>query len=139
VGQRTRYLPSQAVWTQGSPKGYRLRGTSVEFLPAPTSAVTCRVHYIPVFTDLNNATPGTSDVFDGINGWEKLVTLGVAMELMEMEEAGTGMKWERQYREQYDRIDALKADRDADQPMQIEDVGERQLPWFPTDRTYSGA
>jgi hypothetical protein len=122
-------------WAQWGPKGYRIRGTTVEFLPTPTSAVTCRVQYIPTFTPLTNVTPGTTDVFDCINGWEKLITLGVAMELMEMEEAGTSMKWGSLYAEQLQRIQDMADDRDADMPMQIEDVrpDRSDLDWLPGD------
>lgn len=121
VAQRIRLLNADD-WAQWSRKGYRLRGTTIEFLPTPRSSVTCRYQYIPAFTFLTNDTPGTTDVFDGINGWEELVTLGVAMDLMEMEEAGSGQRWAPQYAEQYERIAALAADRDADTPMQIQDV-----------------
>lgn len=139
VAARNRYQSAYTTWEQFGRKGYRLRGTTVEFLPTPTSAVTCRVQYIPTFTALTNTTPGTTDIFDCVNGWEKLITLGVAMELMEMEEAGTSQKWAAQYQAQYDRIEAMAADRDADQPMQIEDVnpdGDGGDAWWPTGRVY---
>lgn len=115
-------------WTQYGRKGYRLRGTNIEFLPEPSSAVTCRLQYVPTCTVLTN----DSDTFDGVNGWDKLVSLGAAMEMLEIEEEGSSSRLQPLYDRTYARIEALAADRDADQPMQIEDVRPDGVmrPWY---------
>lgn len=74
------------VWGSASLKAWRFLGTSttesIEFVPTPTSAVTARLYYLPRWTDLAN----DSDTFNGVNGWEKLIALKVAMELRTIEE-----------------------------------------------------
>jgi hypothetical protein len=130
VRGRAHYANSAGTWSRGSWKGYRLRGPNIEFLPTPTSSVTCRVQFVPCFTDLT--LPSGS--FDGVNGWEKLVAVGVAMEMLDIEEEGASARLQRTYDEELARIRSLAADRDADNPPQIEDVdpdgpGE---PWYPT-------
>lgn len=129
VRGRADYVNSAGTWSRGSDKGYRLRGPNIQFHPTPTSSVTCRVQYVPCFTDL--ATSGT---FDGVNGWEILVAVGVAMQMLDIEEEGSGARLQALYDRNYMRIRKLAADRDADNPTQIEDVcpdGPRD-PWYPT-------
>jgi hypothetical protein len=119
VRERIHYegvLP-QNCWSRYSPKGYRLRASQLEFLPVPTGSVTCRIQYVPVFTDLS----ADGDTFDGINGWEKMVAIGVAMEMREIEKRPSstlaGM-----YAEQLARIETMKSERDAEAPKEVVDV-----------------
>lgn len=111
-------------WSQYSPKAYRLRGASIEFLPTPKSAVTARLQYIPAFADLED----DADTFDGVNGWEKLVALGVAIEMKEIEEEGSSSRLQLLYDRQYERIQTMVNDRDAEHPDQITNV-EPQHVW----------
>lgn len=131
VAGRVDFASPYGIWQREADKGYRLRGPNIEFLPTPTSSVTCRVQYVPAFTDLT--LPSGS--FDGVNGWEKLVAVGVAMEMLDIEEEGSGERLQRLYNRQLARIRALAADRDADNPTQIEDVcpeGGSGRRWYPT-------
>lgn len=127
--QRIHYqgvLP-QNIWSRYSPKGYKHRASQLEFLPVPTGTVTCRLQYVPVFTDL----VADGDTFDGINGWEKMIALGVAMEMRTIEKRPNS-DLANLYAEQLARIEALKADRDAESPREIVDVqrlGGRQNAW----------
>jgi len=107
----------QNCWSRYSPKGYRLRASQLEFLPVPTGSVTCRMQYVPVFTDLS----ADGDTFDGINGWEKMVALGVAMEMREIEKRPSSTL-ANMYGEQLARIDAMKSERDAEAPKEVVDV-----------------
>lgn len=107
-------------WTQGSPKGYRMRGTStVEFVPTPTSVVTIDYRFVPAFTDLVN----DSDTFDGINGWEKAVTLPVAMEMRAIADQGFD-DLGRLYERVSQRIDEM-APGLTNEPKRIQDVSGR--------------
>lgn len=135
VAARVRF-ENDETWDSGSRKGYRMRGGDVEFLPTPTRAVTCRVQYVPAFTDLV-ASGGSPNTFDGVNGWEKLVVLGAAIEALKIEEK-VSSHLQDEYARQYARIQGLAADRDADNPMQIEDVcpEENGSPWYPTGGLY---
>ena len=133
VGGRADFANQSATWDRYVCKGYRMRGPNIEFLPTPTSSVTCRVQFVPCFTDL-----ATSGSFDGVNGWEKLVAVGVAMEMLDIEEEGSGGRLQGLYERQLRRIRQLAADRDADNPTQIEDVCPEgpSSPWYPTGGYY---
>jgi hypothetical protein len=119
VRERIHYegvLP-QNNWSRYSSKGYRLRAAQLEFLPVPTGTVTARLQYVPVFVDL--AADG--DTFDGINGWEKMVALGVAMEMRTIEKR-TASDLASLYAEQLARIETMKSERDAEAPKEVVDV-----------------
>ncbi len=119
VRERIHYegvLPTTG-WSRYSPKGYRLRASQLEFLPVPTGAVTARLQYVPVFTDLS----ADGDTFDGINGWEKMAALGVAMEMRTIEKRPSS-DLASLYGEQLARIEVLKTERDAEAPKEIVDV-----------------
>jgi hypothetical protein len=119
VRERIHYegvLP-QNCWSRYSPKGYRLRAAQIEFLPVPTGDVTARLQYVPVFTALS----ADGDTFDGINGWEKMVALGVAMEMREIEKRPSSTL-ANMYGEQLARIEAMKSERDAEAPLEVVDV-----------------
>lgn len=110
----------QLTWTRYSPKGYKLRASQIEFLPEPTTDVTCRLQYVPVFTDLS----ADGSTFDGINGWEKMVSLGVAIEMRAIEKRSAG-DLVQLLAPQLERIEALKTERDAEAPKEI--VDERRM------------
>ncbi len=107
-------------WTRYSRKGYRLRASQIEFLPEPQPDVTCRLQYVPAFTDLS----ADGSTFDGINGWEKMVSLGVAIEMRGIEKRSAS-DLQALYVPQLERIEALKTERDAEAPKEI--VDERRL------------
>lgn len=114
-------LGSAQPWTRFSWKGYKLRASQIEFLPEPRGDVTCRLQYVPVFTDL----VADGDTFDGINGWEKMVSIGVAIEMREIEKRPSA-ELGRMYAEQLARIETLKAERDAEAPKEVVDVERLQ-------------
>lgn len=107
-------------WTRYSRKGYKLRASQIEFLPEPRTDVTCRLQYVPVFT----ALVADGDTFDGINGWEKMLALGVAIEMRAIEKRSAS-DLASLYGEQLARVEALKTERDAEAPKEI--VDERRL------------
>jgi hypothetical protein len=118
VRQRTPYeAPNWLAWTRNSPKGYRLRASQIEILPEPKSDVTARLQYAPVFIDM----VADGDTFDGVNGWEKMIALGVALELMAIEKR-TSATVAQMYAEQMARIESLKSERDAEAPKEVVDV-----------------
>lgn len=119
VGTMRQRLPLQNYqqWSERDAKGYKLRASQIEFLPTPTSAVVCRLQYVPTFVDL----VADGDVFDGINGWEKMVSVGVALEMLAIEKRSNG-KLEQAYAEQMKRIETMKSERDAEAPKEVVDV-----------------
>lgn len=115
-------------WQRWSRKAYRLRGSQIVFYPTPTSAVTARLYYVPTFTDLS----ADADTFNGVNGWEKVVALGVAIEMLEIEESGSGARLQAAFDRQLERIEGLAADRDASTELQVRDVSGRRVQRYPT-------
>ena len=114
--QRTPYQ-TWRLWSRYEPKAFRLRASQLEFLPTPTGDVTCRIQYAPTFTELS----ADGDTFDFINGWEKMVTLGVAIEMRAIEKR-TANDLMGMYQEQRDRIETLKTERDQETPKEVIDV-----------------
>lgn len=110
------YEANWRKWSRYDLKAYRLRASQLEFLPEPTSDVTCRIQYVPVYVDM----VADGDTFDGINGWEKMLTLGVAIEMREIEKRPSPTL-AALYREQLDRIETMKSERDAEAPKEIVD------------------
>lgn len=121
-------LTNSGTWANRSLKAYRLRGSQIEILPTPRSAVTARLQYVPAFTDL--AADG--DTFDGINGWEKMVMLGVAMEMRAIEEQPYA-DLQGLYNEQKQRIEDMATERDALEPKRVQDITtpKRWPEWLP--------
>jgi glycogen debranching enzyme len=108
---------SDRVWSRQSRKGYKLRASQIEFLPEPSSDVTCRLQYVPTYT----AMSADGDTFDGINGWEKMLALGVAMEMRVIEKR-SATDLAGLYAEQIARIETMKSERDAEAPKEVVDV-----------------
>jgi hypothetical protein len=110
-------LVNLGSWSQYGPKAFRLRGTSLEFFPTPTSVVTVALRYVPAFGDLAS----DAATFDGVNGWEKLVALRAAIEMRVIGGRPYG-DLERLYDRERDRVQGLASDRAAQSPKRIRDV-----------------
>ncbi len=132
---RIAYESTWHKWSRYDAKAYRLRASQLEILPVPTSDVACRLQYVPVYTDM----VADGDTFDGINGWEKMLMLGVAIEMMAIDKRTNGTLAQA-YAEQLARIDAMKTERDAEAPKQIVDVHRLRVRcgWYGStyDNTY---
>lgn len=116
VRDRWQYL-NGLQWTQWNDKGFRLRAGFIEFLPLPRSSVTATHQYIPAMPDM--VIGGTS--FDGVNGWERLVSLKAASDMLtasRKESADVDAKWARELA----RIQEMADSRAAEHPCQIRDA-----------------
>lgn len=105
------------TWAPHSPKCYRLRGGQIEVYPTPTTSVDLVIQYAPVFKDL----VADADTYDGVNGWEKLVALGTAIELLTVAQRSAG-NLPALYEQQRARIEAMVTERQAEDPFLIRDV-----------------
>ena len=127
--ERNLYLRYNS-WCQDGPKGYRMLNVSGQrklvFYPTPTTAVTYTMLYVPKCPVLQNP----ADEFDGVNGWAKLVSLGAAVEMRAiMQNEAADIK--TLYAEQYERIKALAAEREATAPKRIRNVHpENNQAWW---------
>ena len=112
-----RYKFAGAQWSPWELKAYRLTGDSLVFIPTPTSAVTANVRYVPAITDLVN----DSDTFNGVNGWEKLVALRAAGELLAIYSKPNGHVLQL-YERELERVRGLANDRDSEQNHEVRDT-----------------
>lgn len=116
VRDRWQYL-NGLQWSQWADKAFRLRAGFIEFLPVPSSSVTATHQYIPAMPDMTIG--GTS--FDGVNGWERLVSLKAASDMLTAStksSAAVDEKWAREYQ----RIQEMADQRAAEHPNQIRDA-----------------
>ena len=83
-------------WRSYSAPRYRVEGSNLRILPVPTAVHTIRFGYIPVCPTLSDPT----DTFDGINGWEVLVTVGAAIDMLSTQELSNAKLDERYAKEE---------------------------------------
>lgn len=120
--ERTDFI-NWAQWGRFAPKAYRLRGTqaaaasTLELFPTPTTVVNMRVRYVPAFV----ALPDDATTFDSVNGWEKLVALGAAIDYRTASDKDPG-RLVALYAEEYERIKGIADQRAANAPARIIDV-----------------
>lgn len=110
------YIVNPTVYTMR----YRVLGSNLTFVPSPSSAYTGTLWYYPCRADLSAPT----DTFDGFNGWEELAVIRAAIRCREKseEDVATLMEMSRRMEE---RLIAMSANRDADQPHHIQDTSRR--------------
>jgi hypothetical protein len=106
-----------ATWGPWSSKAWRLVGSSIKFVPTPTSVVTCRLLFIPALAELK----GNGATFDGVNGWHDAVSISVAIKVLKAQKMDTG-KLEEERDIVLRRIDDMAADRAANERHRVIDV-----------------
>lgn len=87
--------------------------TTNQNLPAGT----VRLRYVPAPTTFQEMT----DMFDGVAGWERLVALVVAIDMLDAEESDSSALT-RKYARMLQRIKDMSAPRDAGMPAKVVDV-----------------
>jgi hypothetical protein len=120
-----RELVAHGVWSRDSGKAFRIRGARtnlvttkvIEFFPTPTRITYLELRYVPTFVDLVNDT----DVFDGVDGWEKMVALRVAMEMQAIRRVSTS-ETRNLYQEEKARIEMLADKQAGAHPIRVRDV-----------------
>lgn len=118
VGEELEYQNCGA-WGRWGAKAFRVVAGKIRIRPTPTSAATVRIYYIPALTDLTSASG--NNTFDGVNGWHDAVCLGVACKILDMQNMQSGALQQRRD-EVIARIDAMAAERAAEQPKRVLDV-----------------
>lgn len=133
----TPHFTNLVTWNRGVQKGYRLSGTqagvrTLTFYPTPTSAVTARYRFIPVYS----AFPDDATGLECENSWAKLVKLSVAIEFRGLLGLPTD-HLERKRAEQLQRVQEMATERLQDEPLRVVDVNpEAAGTWFPRQRWY---
>ncbi len=78
---------------------------------------TVRINYIPAPTTYTSL----SDTFDGVAGWDRLISLGVAIDILDTEESDSAALT-RKYNQTYDRVVTMAQTRDTSSPSRVSDV-----------------
>ncbi len=128
-----RYKYNEVSFAEGGPKAFRIRGngtntTLLELFPTPTSAVNTVIRYIPSFTPLSTTNSADNTTFDGYNGWDKAIALGVAVDMrvilgLDASEL-SGM-----LTNELARIDLAASERSANHPTRVRDVHPEGMPY----------
>lgn len=127
VNERSEVL-NWGTWGESNHKAFRVRGAQIELFPTPTAVVSVVVRHIPPFTTL----VADGDTFDGVNGWEKLIALKVAIEMRTIEGLPATFLT-RLYEQERERIEELASQLAANHPVQIRDVDPERNgvdPWL---------
>jgi hypothetical protein len=110
--------PASSTGPCGSMR-YQLRGTTLYFTPTPPPYSTVRVVYTPRLADL---VDGSS--LDGINGWEELLALDAAIQLLNDEDSdSSALVRERGWL--WDQLATEADNQDQGEAPVVEDVRER--------------
>ena len=112
-----RALVPNATWGEGSPKGYRLLGSTISFFPVPTEAVSVKHTYTRGLTDGTSST----SVNLRLDGWRDYVELDVAARIRVMHQLDNRDLMQMR-NEALERVQRLALDRIAREPMVMLDV-----------------
>lgn len=104
----------------GKTWGYDLEGSNIGYYPQPSANDTFRLIYATVAPSITAVT----DTLDGVSGWEKALSLMLAIEFLGKEESDT-TRLERQLAQQWERIERAVEDRDMASPYYITQVETR--------------
>lgn len=115
---------ANVTWGEGCPKGYT-RGESndndlITIYPTPRTAARFFFRYLPGFTPLV-PSPGPGHLLVTYNHWDKLITLGVAIEILAIQGRNSG-HLQKLFDDQLARLQALAAERIATTPKTVRDV-----------------
>lgn len=101
------------TWQRGTDKKFRIRANVIEFFPTPQSAFNLEMRYVPTYSEALN--------LDGINGWNLLVALWVAIDLRTIQGLPSG-DLQKLADKQEERVQLMAADRAAAHPARVRDV-----------------
>jgi len=105
-------------WGRDTPKGYRITGGgSLEVYPTPTASTSIVHVYTPAFTDMTM----TTDTFNGVNGWERVVALDVAIQMRVIREKPYS-DLEALFQRDWQRIETAAGNRTQYDPPHVVDV-----------------
>jgi hypothetical protein len=120
IRDRVRYL-NGLQWARGSCKAWRLRGRDmIEILPTPTSGQGLIIQYLPVFPDLT-LEGDPPEPFDGINGWERMISLRAAIDMCAIAQRDSGAL-ANLYATERQRVIDMATERAAEHPSQVRET-----------------
>jgi len=128
-----RYKYNEISFAEGEAKAFRIRGngantTYLEIFPTPTTAVNTVIRYVPSFTALATNHSADLSTFDGYNGWDKAIALGVAADMRLAAGLDNSGVLEMLSAE-LERMDLAAAERSANHPTRVRDVFPEGSPY----------
>lgn len=123
--ERNRYwLANQYAYYGITNLRYKVVGNNLWLTPVPSQNQTIQLWYIPRINYLVN----TTDIFDGISGWEEYIIVDAVMKCRIKEETDI-QELLVQKQALVARINAAAEDRDASEPSRVSDTMSTELGW----------
>lgn len=113
---------------------YRLFGSQIEFIPAPSGNQPIRLWYIPRMTMLLKDTDITTA---GVSGWIEYVIVDAAIKALAKEESDTSVLM-AQKAALIQRIESASMNRDAGQPDKVSDTRSMNGSWGGPSNGFQG-
>lgn len=126
--ERNRYNNILFAVTAAAFYRYLIQGSKIKILPQPSAGITFKMWYIPAPAKLTS----TAQTVDGIAGWEEVVILTAAIQIMNKQELDSSAL-KREQQEAVDRVITMASERDAALPERVTDLSvvNEQLALFP--------
>jgi hypothetical protein len=126
--ERNRYNNILFAVTAAAFYRYLIQGSKIKILPQPSTGITFKMWYIPAPPKITSAT----QEIDGISGWEEVVILTAAVQIMNKQELDSSAL-KREQIEAIDRVMTMATERDAALPERVTDLSvvNEQLALFP--------
>lgn len=110
---------------------YRLNGTNLMIIPAPTGGLTIRIWYVPRPSQLINMT----DTLDAIAGWEEYIVADVCIKMLAKEESDVSV-YAAQKMMLLKRVEEAAENRNIGEPQKVTDIKRINFAW--TDSSDGG-
>ena len=126
--ERNRYNNILFAVTAAAFYRYLIQGTKIKILPQPSAGITFKMWHIPAPAKITTS----AQVIDGIAGWEEVVILTAAVQIMNKQELDSSAL-KREQLEAMDRVITMATERDAALPERVTDLSviNEQLALFP--------
>lgn len=126
--ERNRYNNILFAVTAAAFYRYLIQGSKIKILPQPSVGITFKLWHIPAPAKITTS----AQVIDGIAGWEEVVILTAAVQIMNKQELDSSAL-KREQLEAMDRVITMATERDAALPERVTDLSviNEQLALFP--------
>ena len=126
--ERNRYNNILFAVTAAAFYRYLIQGSKIKILPAPDAGITFKMWYVPAPVKITTS----AQTIDGVSGWEEVVILTAAIQVMNKQELDSSAL-KREQLEAIDRVITMATERDAALPERVTDLSvvNEQLALFP--------
>jgi hypothetical protein len=126
--ERNRYNNILFAVTAAAFYRYLIQGSKIKIMPQPSAGITFKMWYVPAPAKITT----TVQTIDGVSGWEEVVILTAAIQIMNKQELDSSAL-KREQLEAIDRVLTMATERDAALPERVTDLSvvNEQLALFP--------